>query len=272
MFEGPSLIAKRFFQGMIIGALHLVIGIIKVRNWFQQTFGDSQLLRGMNAQKIAVYAGMLAVYGLAAGLAIAAAAATVLAAGLGLIVGAITAVVGLFGMAVVQTFKLGSALIGFFRDVITAPRKLLDGKSWFEAGKALVMGLVEGIKSGVGWVTGAIGNMAKSAIGAFREKFQIHSPSLLMRKDARQLPRGAALGIDDDAPKVDAAISKMGSGATAPRGAAGRAAAAQPLIGSLTLNISAPSGQVQDIKAACLEAVQQAFQTVRTQLAAAPAV
>jgi hypothetical protein len=69
-------VIKRFFQGMIIGALQFVIVILTIRNWFKKTFGDVTLFKGMKEFNFAVIAGKVVLWGLIGALTVAAVVVT----------------------------------------------------------------------------------------------------------------------------------------------------------------------------------------------------
>ena len=58
-------IMKRFFQGLVIAALQLLIIVLKMRNFFKNTFGDTKLFAGVDWLKAAMFAGRIAMIALA---------------------------------------------------------------------------------------------------------------------------------------------------------------------------------------------------------------
>ncbi len=78
--EYVAPLVRRFFQGMIIGALYLGIALLTVRKWFRSVFGESSILKGIDLTNVALGAGVVAV-GMLASLFAALAAAVVLALG-----------------------------------------------------------------------------------------------------------------------------------------------------------------------------------------------
>jgi len=99
-------------------------------------------------------------------------------------------------------FSSGIAKIkGFFAG-------LPDWMKW--AGKMMIIGLIEGIKSIP--VVGVVANLAQSVIGAFRKPNQINSPSRTFMEMGGFLTQGLALGIEGGARHPLRAMGKMASG------------------------------------------------------------
>jgi hypothetical protein len=131
------------------------------------------------------------------------------------------------------------------------------------AGKAMIDGLVQAIEAGMSPFAKALVSLAKGGIQAFKDAMEIKSPSGVMRKEARELPRGAEQGIEDGTDGVQDAMERMMAPDRAKKAAEdkGRAPArggrAQAQAGPTTiyLNITAPTGDGEDIA----RAVQQAL-------------
>ncbi len=68
-------------------------------------------------------------------------------------------------------------------------------KMLYNVGRDLVRGLVEGIKSGVGWVVDAAKGVAKSAVDAAKSALGIRSPSTVFRALGVFAGQGLALGL-----------------------------------------------------------------------------
>jgi len=187
--EPAGLLMKRFFQGLIIGALEVGIVILKLRNWFRDTFGDSKLFQNLNLMSLAVTAGKIALYGLVG--------AVVLT---GVVLANLAAFI-LFPFAAV-----GLLAYGIYRGV-----KALGSlaSAAYDAGTNIVKGLVEGIKSGANWVITAIENLGTSAMKAFRAKLGIASPSRVAMRSAIEVPRGVASGIHAGRPEVNRAVQSL---------------------------------------------------------------
>lgn len=82
-----------------------------------------------------------------------------------------------------------------------------------QIGKDIVMGLINGIKSGASGVATAIGSMASSAVAKAKSVLDIRSPSRVMRKVGEQTAEGMANGIKSGAKAVKTEAQKMADGA-----------------------------------------------------------
>lgn len=68
----------------------------------------------------------------------------------------------------------------------------------FDAGKQLINGLWEGIKSTMGWLGDQIGSFGNWVVDGFKKVFNIHSPSRVMKDEVGKfLGQGIALGLED---------------------------------------------------------------------------
>ena len=106
----------------------------------------------------------------------------------------------------INTVKAGatSVLNGVVNTLKTLPSKMLS------IGKDLVRGLWNGISDMVGWVVGKIQSFGSSILGGIKDFFDINSPSRRIRKEVgRQIPRGMALGIEDEADAPLKAMEKL---------------------------------------------------------------
>ena len=82
-----------------------------------------------------------------------------------------------------------------------------------QIGKDIVMGLINGIKSGASGVATAIGSMASSAVAKAKSVLDIRSPSRVMKKVGEQTAEGMAVGIKKGAKAVKTEAQKMAEGA-----------------------------------------------------------
>ena len=97
-------------------------------------------------------------------------------------------------------------------DSIVNALKSLPAKM-LQIGKDIVMGLVNGIKSGASGVATAIGSMASSAVAKAKSVLDIRSPSRVMKKVGEQTAEGMAIGIKQGAKTVKSEAQKMAEGA-----------------------------------------------------------
>ena len=132
-----------------------------------------------------------------------------------------------------------SAVWEFIRGI---PDKIIGifsgaGRWLFDAGRDVVTGLWEGIKSMASWITGLVIQWAKDILpGPIEHLLGIGSPSKLFRKIGQEVPRGLALGIDDEGPQVQRAVERLRPSLAVPGERAFRGARrGVALTGSLTL-------------------------------------
>jgi hypothetical protein len=188
--ETAGLYVKRFFQGVTIGALMLTVGLLKVRNWFKRTFGDSEILKGFDLQKAAVYAGLFAVNAFAATLGLAAAATVTLVAGLAVLTSPLTLLIGLV-LATKKAFD-------FIQDT-----------DWKALGMSVAQGIAAGITKGATWVLDSIRGLAAKATTAFKSALGIASPSKAFAKLGATLPQGVQVGVEQGTPGAQGAVDSM---------------------------------------------------------------
>lgn len=180
-------IVKRFFQGMVIGALALTIAFLKLRNWYVATFTDPKARQGIDWMKVALGAGVAAAGALAASF---------------IVVGAALA-------AVAAPFLLVGKLI---YDVITVAKEMYDywnSIQWSELGTAMAMGIVNGIKGGAQWVVDAVKEMGGAAWDGFKSKLGIASPSKEFAKLGMNIAEGTEQGVRRGTPALTGAVSDM---------------------------------------------------------------
>lgn len=200
-------LVKRFFQGLVIGALQVTIAVLRVRNWFRDTFGDTQLLGGIDTLTLALNAGRFAVDWLVAGVQ---ALAVVLGA-----LALVFAAVAVSALLMAAVFLLPVIAVGLLVYGVAKLFEYLQGLDWGGAADAIINGLVGGIEAGIGRVRSAITNLAAAARGALTDALGIASPSRVFAELGRQIPRGLAVGVEADAPVAQAAVDDM---APAPTG------------------------------------------------------
>ena len=189
---GPLL--KRFFQGIVIGALFVTVQLLQVRNWFRKAFGDSEILKGIDAQRLAVYAGIAVVGGFVGVLTACAVAVAAL--------GAAVAVA-------VAPFYLMYKSIELSISAISSLFDLWQSTDWASLGTSIAGGIVKGLKSGTQWVIDSIKGLGAAAMGAFKSALGIHSPSRVFAKFGLAISEGVGVGVDRGAPGVNRAVGDM---------------------------------------------------------------
>lgn len=210
--ESLGPVIKRFFQGMVIGALYLAIAVLTVRNWFKKTFGSSDILSGFDAQTAALYAGIAAVGLLgAAFVAMGGLIVGALAVATPFIWGAVTATAALAvqGLILAAPFLLGAVAIGALVAAGLALYDLWREIDWSSLGRAIIDGIVGGLESGAQWVIDAVTSLGESAFGAFKGTLGIASPSKEFAKLGVALPQGVEAGIDTGTPALKKSVETM---------------------------------------------------------------
>ncbi len=215
-FDYLAPIAKRFFQGMILGLQFVAIQALKAGVWFKRAFGGSDLLKGVDLTTAALYAGEAAIALLMTGLV----AAVPIVAGLGVALatwlvpilwGAATAIASVAAGAILAAapFILWAAAIGLLIYTGYQLYKLWDEIEWMELGTSIVEGIVSGLKRGASWVTDTVKGLGKGAWKAFKSALGIASPSKEFAKLGLEIPRGVQQGIKAGAPAAQGAAASM---------------------------------------------------------------
>lgn len=239
--EGTPIV-KRFFQGMVIAALKVVIVLLTLRNWFKRTFGDAT--SHIDGAKVALYAG-IAVIGLFALMLLPIATAALM---------------------IYLQFRLISSVIGVvargFNAIRGFGRSLLA--DWRGIGPQIINGLIQGLTSGASRLGSAMRSLATTMLNALKEALDIHSPSRVFATVGLQIPRGVEMGVDRGANDLNASISDMISvpefGAAAgavPAARAGQTITVQ-LMGDIHVHTQATNAEsiaisIRDELAAALE-------------------
>jgi hypothetical protein len=215
---GPA--ARRFFQGMILGAQELVIAILEVAVWWRRTFGGSDMLKNVDMLELALQAGRIAVYAIVIGLVLFVGALAAITVVLGVVIGLVGSfVIGLLALPAIVAASIAS-IIAFFAAAPAAViaaiaaigygvKALWDSFDWASLGRSIVSGLLAGLAGGGPTLTGAITSIATSIQSAFASALEIHSPSRVFAELGAEIPAGVAEGIDAGAAQANDAASNM---------------------------------------------------------------
>lgn len=193
---GP--IIKKFFQGVVIGALVMAITIYKVRNALRDTFAGSDFAKNINLTTIAVNLGVFAFGAFATAVAIALVFCVALGAGLAALVGSLV--------------YAGVWVWNFASSVIDAMHSIGKG-DWNATGLAVTRGIAAGITGGASEVIIAITNLGGDALKAFRKKLGIASPSKEAFKASIEVPRGMVQAHKAGRGMVRASAEQLGAAA-----------------------------------------------------------
>lgn len=206
--DGGAPILKRFFQGMVIGALYVTIAILKLRKFWKESFGEMGIK--VNWAKVALYGG-IAVVGL---LTIAVIGLTAVVTALGVAVGATVGVAWLlFARLALMVggvvLAIGTALTASVAWIVGNYRKafeFLRSIDWSEVGTAIVDGIASGLSKL--WEMGK--ELGNRMLKGFKEAWGIKSPSHVARGLVRKdIAGGMVLGARDAHPRVSRAIGGM---------------------------------------------------------------
>ena len=205
-------IVRRFFQGMIIGALGFAIVIARVRKWFRETFTDGPTMAGMTTLKAALYAGVAAVALL--GVAFAATGVIIvgaLVAAMPFIWAGVAALGALALQAIVLAapFILGALAIGLLIATGYQLYRLWKEIDWTSLGQSIVDGIVGGLRKGKEWVIETIKSLGTEALASFKSALGIASPSKAFAQLGLQIPAGVASGIEQGAGDAKSAAADM---------------------------------------------------------------
>jgi len=227
---GPA--AKKFFQGMLIGALLAAIGILTVKKRLEEITGIKLGSVGKALSEVDWTT---------IGVAVAA-----IAIGFVLVAAAITLVVGLLAGLVVLPLIVGAAFAAFASyvyDSIASAAAGVAGKvgEMITAGKNFVKGIAQGIREGASDVVNAAKETATKAVNAIKNALKMHSPSIIGKEIGGNLTGSIAMGQEDEIPQVEGAAQSVAA-AMVPQGAALEAGRQPPAQGagitiqSITIN------------------------------------
>jgi hypothetical protein len=205
---------EAFFEGVIIGALMLTLGVLKLKNAFMNMLPEG-FSTSIDWLKVAMYAGV---------------AVFVLFMAAVLAVGAVLAYLAApIIFAAAKIALLGAIIIASWDYVTSTMDSVLEYFEDFDLEDTILgitNGIVKGIEDGAQAIYDAFTNLAKTGLDKFKSALGIKSPSRVFRMAARWIPAGAAEGIEDGSRDVEQAAADMvGPGAMA--GGTGGAAGAR---------------------------------------------
>lgn len=267
---GIGPVIKRFFQGMVIGALLVTIAALKVRNALKDVL-PAELAGKVDVLKVALYAGIAVTFALVGALVALAA------------VGAVVAVVAFVAMATMAAMFAGALLIvGVCLALLLAPfimvglavyaaiayfdeikAAVLDfAGAAVDAAGALISGLVNGIMSGAGAVYNAIRNLASGMTGALKAALGIASPSKVFAELGINTSLGMAQGVDEGSGAVNSSVASMvslpSSGSPSPAGRGGGTY-------SITVNVDATGKDAGGIAQSIRAQLEMLFEQLSTE-------
>jgi hypothetical protein len=199
MIDGAAKAAplvKKFFQGIIIGALYVAIAVLKIRNAIRDAFGGKEAWEGLDLGTLAMQAGMAAAIGLAVTTAVLTAALA------GLVGVAAAAAYGVYTLAkpFIWVMQKGGELAAW-----------VASTDWIALGTTITSGIAAGIKSGAIAVMSAMRNLGSEAIKAFKQKLGIASPSRVAFRTSLAIPQGIVQAQEAGRVTVKASAIKLGA-------------------------------------------------------------
>lgn len=195
---GPIL--KKMFQGALLAALLLYIKLKPVIDVIR----DLGKKVDLDWLKVAAYAGAIAFAALA--LAAGVAGVAMLIALAPLIIVAALVVAGIY--LIVKAFDA-------VKNTIARVTGAIASLDWSSLGSALIDGLISGITSRAGALIDSVRGLATQASTSFKQAMGIASPSKVFAAHGRQLPAGAAVGVDDNADELTRSVADMSDDAAA---------------------------------------------------------
>ena len=101
-------------------------------------------------------------------------------------------------------------LIAVMPQVINGIWNTVKNTNWWQLGKDIIAGVVNGIRSMASAVWNAIKDICRDALNSAKSFFGISSPSKVMRDQVgKWLPEGMAVGIEDNTDVIDKAMSDL---------------------------------------------------------------
>lgn len=82
------------------------------------------------------------------------------------------------------------------------------GVQFVDVGRAIVEGIVVGMKAAWSLATDAVGSLGKSAVGALKGVLGIHSPSRVFAELGTQVPAGFSMGVESQVPEMQSAMMR----------------------------------------------------------------
>jgi len=223
-----------FVKGLVFGGLIVALVALKIKNALGRLIPDS-LTRNIDWLKVAFVAASAIVIGLAL-------AFTVLAAALfGLSIPFII-IAALIALVVYGLITAIDVVAGWFDELSAA----LEGKDFSTIAKGVIDGLIKGLQDGASALFKTFGDLAKGGFQAFKDAIQMKSPPRLYVKAGEAISNAVAMGVENEAPQAESAISSMANPAdmVAPGGGSARGG------GSITINVQPGAVVIQGVQGA----------------------
>lgn len=203
--EAVGPVVKKFFQGMLIGALRFYIAIKPVVDAIKR-FGDRIDIDWL---EVALYAGVAAFGAIALAATVAGVAMLVALLPLALLIGVVVGAIYLF-VRVWEVLKF--AALDALNTIVSYFRPLFE-MDLASAGANIISSLISGVVSSAGALLATMGNLATNAIGAFKDKLLMRSPSKVFLGAGELIAESAAMGVESGSDELGTAVEDMAGGA-----------------------------------------------------------
>jgi hypothetical protein len=190
-FKVAGPIAEKFFYQIIIETLKLEIAFLKVKKWFDNTFGKN-FIEGLDLAGASIDAVKVGMNLIGAGIATTAA----------IVLGLVAA----FSILRLGFIEVVDGIQKFWASL--APGEGIAAK-FADLGGRIVDGLIEGLKGAAGKLGDAVGWLADGIKVGFKAALGIHSPSVVFAGYGRMTAAGFSEGVDAGAPKANDSIERM---------------------------------------------------------------
>lgn len=180
-------IVKRFFQGIVIGALLVTLAVLRVRRYLRETFGGAELINKTYVMRAALLAGASAV-------------------------GVFLAFLAPFAIvlgALAGQFYVAASAASFLFKWIGKGFDAIKAIEWGKLGRSIVEGIVGGIKASAKWLIDTVSELGTGALDAFKNKLGIASPSKAFARLGIAIPQGVASGVDAGKPEARSAVAGL---------------------------------------------------------------
>ena len=188
---------EAFFGGIIAGAIYVAAAGLLIYNTLADLIPDS-LTENIDWIQVVLYGTIAAVIALAAAFGLLAIAGLIVASPFLIIIATLALLVAGIVMAL-------DAIVGWFEGVEGA----IEAISFADAVESITDGIIKAVDDSASKVWESFKNLAKGGLDAFKAALGIKSPSLAFRLAGREIPRGAALGVEDEAPALQASAAAM---------------------------------------------------------------
>lgn len=248
---GGAPILRRFFQGIVLGALHMTLIFLRVRDQLRETFGKGAF-GGVEAGTVALRAGVIVAVALGSSI-------IAVAEGVNMAARAWASLKGI--VASFATWLEAHLGPGAFDGLVTAAGA---------AGRNAMMALGDALLGGLPSVLTSATTVASSLVDRITGQLEIHSPSRVFARLGREIPRGLAAGIAGERAAESAVGGMSDRLAEAPEGASG-GGASSTVIGPFYVTVEGGGAGAREQADAFVEQLADALEGIVIRRGGAPA-